>query len=192
MTPFQLHPHPDCPPKARLIIKARASRPRDDGHPRKDSGQFILSFSVHGEIERLNWNEPGREGRADELWRHGCFEAFIIASAQGYAELNFAPAKQWAAYAFDDYRDGMRDESEAIVHKMEFYVRNLSVPRVEMQVRVELPERFAGSEWRLGLSVIIEEKDGTKSYWALAHAPGPPDFHNPDCFTARLPAPADP
>jgi hypothetical protein len=45
----------------------------------------------------------------------------------------------------------------------------------------------AGTNWELGLSAVLEEKDGTKSYWALAHPPGDkPDFHHPDCFAARL------
>ena len=44
-------------------------------------------------------------------------------------------------------------------------------------------------DWHVGISAVIEARDGTKSYWALAHAPGPPDFHNPDCFIATLPAP---
>lgn len=42
---------------------------------------------------------------------------------------------------------------------------------------------------KMNLTAVIEEKDGTKSYWALKHPDGPPDFHNPDCFVARLPAP---
>ena len=45
----------------------------------------------------------------------------------------------------------------------------------------------AEQDWRLGLSAVLEEKDGTKSYWALAHPPGAPDFHHPDCFAAQLP-----
>jgi hypothetical protein len=36
--------------------------------------------------------------------------------------------------------------------------------------------------WRLGLSAVIEETSGHKSYWALAHPPGRPDFHHSDCF----------
>jgi hypothetical protein len=40
--------------------------------------------------------------------------------------------------------------------------------------------------WELGLSVVLEERDGTKSYWALAHPSEKPDFHHPDCFVARL------
>ena len=42
---------------------------------------------------------------------------------------------------------------------------------------------------KVGLSVVIEELGGTKSYWALAHPPGKPDFHHPACFAATLPAP---
>ena len=41
----------------------------------------------------------------------------------------------------------------------------------------------------MGLCAVIEEKDGTKSYWALAHPPGDkPDFHDPACFALELPA----
>jgi hypothetical protein len=41
--------------------------------------------------------------------------------------------------------------------------------------------------WRLGLAAVLEEKDGTKSYWALAHSnPDKPDFHLADCFVAKL------
>ncbi|HZF44227.1 MAG TPA: hypothetical protein VEZ48_12550 [Sphingomonadaceae bacterium] len=42
---------------------------------------------------------------------------------------------------------------------------------------------------RLALSAVIEESAGRKSYWALAHPPGAPDFHHPACFAAELPAP---
>eukprot|EP01035_Chromulina_nebulosa_P059311 gene59311-81194_t len=65
----------------------------------------------------------------------------------------------------------MRDDHEVEISKMAWCVRDLSVPRVEMHVRATLPARFAGFEWRLGLSAVIEATDGTKSYWALAHPP---------------------
>ena len=46
----------------------------------------------------------------------------------------------------------------------------------------------ADTNWELGLSAVLEEKDGTKSYWALAHPdPEKPDFHDPGCFVAHLP-----
>jgi hypothetical protein len=40
----------------------------------------------------------------------------------------------------------------------------------------------------LALSAVIETLDGAKSYWALAHPPGKPDFHHADCFAIELPA----
>ena len=46
----------------------------------------------------------------------------------------------------------------------------------------------AKSVFEVGLSAILEEQDGTKSYWALAHPEGDkPDFHDPACFAAHLP-----
>ena len=33
---------------------------------------------------------------------------------------------------------------------------------------------------------VIEEVSGRKSYWALKHAPGRPDFHHPDAFALEV------
>ena len=38
------------------------------------------------------------------------------------------------------------------------------------------------------ISRVIEEQGGAKSYWALIHPEGSPDFHAPACFAATLPA----
>jgi hypothetical protein len=38
----------------------------------------------------------------------------------------------------------------------------------------------------MGLSAVIEERDGMLSYWALRHAPGKPDFHRRDGFALEL------
>ena len=40
----------------------------------------------------------------------------------------------------------------------------------------------------MGLSAVIEEQGGVKSYWALVHPHDRPDFHAPACFAATLPA----
>jgi hypothetical protein len=39
----------------------------------------------------------------------------------------------------------------------------------------------------IGLTAVLEQTDGTKSYWALAHPPGKPDFHDPACFALEFP-----
>ena len=180
---FTLKPHPLSPPRTDFIVKVGASR-RANGH------YLVLTFYVYGDFDAITWHAPEAVGRAEELWKHSCFEAFIGGvGAADYAEINLAPGRKWASYAFDHYREGMRQAFDIKIARMDFYKRDLSVKRVEMQVLLELPGRFADISWQIGLSTIIEETDGTKSYWALAHAPGPPDFHNRDCWTARLPAP---
>ena len=123
----------------------------------------------------------GEPGRADELWQTTCFEAFLRPSGdEAYREWNFAPSGQWAAYDFPAYRD---DRAEAEVSPP--YVRmedNFTWWALGATIPVD-----AEQAWELGLSAVLEEKDGTKSYWAIAHPPGDkPDFHAPDCFAARL------
>jgi len=39
---------------------------------------------------------------------------------------------------------------------------------------------------RAGLTAVIEETGGVKSYWALAHASREPDFHDPATFRMRI------
>ncbi len=78
--------------------------------------------------------------------------------------------------------------------------REISSPRIEarssdacyeLQVSLELDHLSNLSKdatWRLGLSAVIEETSGRKSYWALAHLPGEADFHHSVCFAHELPA----
>ena len=48
--------------------------------------------------------------------------------------------------------------------------------------RISFPDPPAS----VGLCAVIEEEGGVKSYWALRHGDGEPDFHDPACFTANL------
>ena len=126
---------------------------------------------------------PVREPwRADDLWQTTCFEAFLQAEGEeGYREWNFAPTGNWNAYDFTGHREGQRRAEVANPP----YIRmedNFTWWTVGATIATG-----AEQAWRLGLSVILEETDGTKSYWALAHPDSDePDFHAADCFTAKL------
>jgi hypothetical protein len=39
---------------------------------------------------------------------------------------------------------------------------------------------------RLALSAVVEDAEHRRSYWALAHPPGKPDFHHADGFALSL------
>lgn len=138
-------------------------------------------FGVGAPAERFVIPE-GEPGREDELWKTTCLEAFLReAGRKGYREWNFAPSGQWAAYNFSTPRKGMKNADL----ERPPYIRmedNLTWWAVGATFAVE-----ADKQWELGLSAVLEEKDGTKSYWALAHGGDKPDFHDPGCFIGRLP-----
>ena len=167
--------HPDSLCSAATHVEVEVARPR--------AGSLLLCYSVSGKMSDLRMPAVTAAVRTDELWQLTCFEAFVRTSpGAGYYEFNFAPSTQWAAYRFSSYRSGMRAAIE------------ISAPRIEVQ---SSPERHTlqaslaldglsmlprDAAWRLGLSALIEETSGRKSYWALAHPPGKADFHHSDCF----------
>jgi predicted GIY-YIG superfamily endonuclease len=143
-----------------------------------------MKFRVRGAIDQIAVPMTKSSERADRLWEATCFEMFSRNSKyESYEELNFSPSLKWAAYEFDSYRTGMRAidalEPEIAVERGPSLLR--------LTARAALAE--GAGPWCVALSAVIEETDGTKSYWALAHPPGKPDFHHPDCFALTLPAP---
>jgi hypothetical protein len=166
--------HPDSICVAATDLEVEIARPRPDG--------LILSYVVRGNLSDLRLPPVAVSTRADELWQHSCFEAFIRPSdGPGYYEFNFAPSSQWAAYRFDGYRSGMRAATE------------IGAPHIEVEATAErytlqTSLQFDGlsSPFRLGLAAVLEETNGRKSYWALAHPAGKADFHHSDCLALEL------
>jgi hypothetical protein len=126
--------------------------------------------------------------RRDGLWQTTCFEMFSrVVGFDGYEEGNFSPSSDWAAYVFAAYR---QLESADYVALDPDIALHTTPDAMILRARAALAE--GRGPWDIGLSAVIEETDGTKSYWALRHPPGPPDFHHPDCFALTLPAPGAP
>jgi hypothetical protein len=173
---YSLKRHPDSLCDAVTHIDVNVIRAR--------AGGLLLSYSVAGEMGDLLLPAAAVPARADELWRHTCFEAFLRAGRDGgYYEFNFAPSTQWAAYRFDGYRGGMRVAEEISAPEIEV----ASAPeRYTLRAALKLGESSSALRLQLGFSAVVEETNGRKSYWALAHPPGKPDFHHSDCFAAEL------
>jgi hypothetical protein len=142
-----------------------------------------LWYTVYGDVAELVIPPPAEPLRTGGLWESTCFELFVRPdTGEGYDEFNFSPSTEWAAYSFRGYREGMAPapvEHEPLISHAE--------PIESFELHVSLPIRLPRSG-QLGLSAVIEEKSGLKSYWALAHPPGKPDFHDPACFALQLPA----
>lgn len=166
--------HPETPSRAIKFLNSQIELRRDD---------IQLIFVVEAPTGALSLPELAKPYRADGLWKTTCLEAFVKDSDGSYCEFNFSPSLEWAAYSFSEYRgehhDLALDWPPKIVTTDEGYFYYVSV----------LLPRMAWDGKQIALSAVIEETDGTKSYWALAHPTGQPDFHHPSCFTATLPAP---
>lgn len=170
--------HPDSPASSVTGVTARIIG--------LDRHWLTLRWRIDGARE-VRVPPLAGKGRADGLWQATCFELFAL-QGEGYCEFNLSPSERWAAYDFTGYRQGMTERAMPR-HPVctwrsgsAFAIFDAAIPMSGMPA---LPAR-------LGLSAVIEELDGTKSYWALAHPPGQPDFHHPTCFAATLEPPESP
>jgi hypothetical protein len=165
----KLIPHPASPPVAVSAIEVEAVIRR---------GESVLTYRVTG--GPVSVPPVAAPARTDGLWQTTCFELFVKPEAgEGYFELNFSPSTAWAAYRFDGYRAGMADQpvNAPVIEPVEDGIR----------VTVDLGGLPPGI-WNVGITAVIEEPDGTKSYWSIAHPDGKPDFHAAANFALELPA----
>jgi len=181
MQPAVLTAHPSTPNDAvrSLAVQVLAEEP----------GILVFQFSLDADMSRVRAPAPlsGAGGRADALWKHTCFEAFVAtADVPGYHEFNFSPSLDWAIYRFSAYREGM---SIAEIGRIpEISVRG-GDDGLELQSTVHLAHLVDlgdARHLRIALAAVIEDEDGRLSYWGLRHPPGKPDFHHPKGFALEV------
>jgi len=151
-----------------------------------------LSYSFTGNIEDV-FLPPASvtPSRKDDLWKTTCFEFFLAIKDQPqYWEFNMSPSGDWNVYHMDAYRRvGFKEEIS--IQKLPFEVQNprvVEAPRTEsrqyetdiihLNAVVDLnPIVLQNQFLELGITAIIQTKDGNETYWALAHPAPFPDFH---------------
>lgn len=173
--------HPDTAGEAVRRVAARA----------EPAGPHSLRFqyALEADSRLVRFPPPAADsGRTDKLWAHTCFEAFVaFPGSPRYLELNFSPSGQWAAYRFDAYRQGMVPALDAAPR----LALRRSGDRLELQAEVDLGDASSPDRrLRIALSVVVEDREGRLSYWALRHPPGRPDFHHPESFSLALELPS--
>lgn len=179
---FTLIPHPAAANAAPQTITGDLTRTQD---------ALALRYVLAGDIERLRVPSSRAPRFADELWRHTSCELFIARKGDSaYHECNFSPSGEWAAYAFARTRDRtIAAEQQALVTlNPEISVRR-GAHTLELNATVRLgalSTRYTDAALLLALSAVIEDRDGSLSYWALAHPQLRPDFHHPDAFVLEL------
>jgi hypothetical protein len=178
VTEHVLVPHRSSVPQDALAIAARVEL-----EERRSTVRF--SYRLTGDLSQLAIPHRSRSQRAERLWEHTCFEAFIAPeSGARYFELNFSPSTQWAAYELDGYRQGMRPV--ALAKAPSIVVAN-AADELSVTASVELGAlRDAPWPWRIGLTAVVEDRAGGRAYFALEHPREKPDFHDAAGFTALL------
>lgn len=152
--------HPDTPPGAIRNVDAELVRTADG---------IKATFRAIGDIAQLIVPEASPAHRADDLWQTSCFEIFVGGEGEAYREFNLSPSKRWAAYEFDRHRNGMREAPAEV--SIECISDNQALTLIAT-IKCEVPNPA-----RIALNAVIEEADGALRYWAVAFAPGKPDFH---------------
>jgi len=147
-------------------------------------------YTLKGDIGRLRIPPPRPPRRADGLWQHTCFEAFVsVKGDPAYREFNFAPSGEWAAYAFHHYRESAPLPIEDVAPTITAGRGGDSLDIHAVVGLSHVATLPADSRLLVGLSAVIAEMDGTVSYWALKHPPGKPDFHHHDGFVLEIEPP---
>jgi hypothetical protein len=153
----------------------------------EEPGILVFQYSLVADMSRVRVPRSGAGGRADALWKHTCFEAFVApADAPGYHEFNFSPSLNWAIYRFSAYREGM--SRAEIGRDPEISVRR-GDDGLELQSAVRLahlPDLRDAGHLRIAVAAVIEDEGGSLSYWGLRHPPGKPDFHHSNGFALKV------
>ena len=171
-----LVPHPDFPPPCHVSLEARALL--------QNGGKIRLDFNLAGDLDGIVIPPPVSSGRADELWTTTCFELFLMPAGQsGYLEFNLSPSSKWAAYGFSEYRSDRRDLQMAEAPKI-----HLSRIAGRLTLTGFISLDAVRPDAGIGMSAVLDHGPAGKSYWAIRHPAGRPDFHHRDCFAARLDA----
>jgi len=168
--------HPFAAPNTQLALRV-------DAHAQRVESALTLEYRVRGDIANVLLPEVAGTQRRDELWQHTCAELFVAQSGKvDYCEFNFAPSGHWAAYQFDDYRQGMRplDINSPIIRT------TTDLTSLIIHVQCELPTGMSSSSLHLGLTMVIEDRQSNLSYWALTHPSTKPDFHHRDGFVLQV------
>lgn len=180
-----LLPHPTHAvadlPDSRLTLAASCIRHLGDG--------LQLCYTLRGNLARLRLPAPQPPGFTEHLWQHTCFEAFIRpVGGTVYREFNFSPSGQWAIYDFSAYRERLAQPLPAAAPLI-----GLEMPDAEtLHLGVTLPAALLPMPaddhpaCQLSLAAVLEDTEGTCSYWAIHHAGERPDFHHPETFILCL------
>jgi hypothetical protein len=179
----RLFPHPTTPDPRLRALTAEVRRAAN--------GDVAIAYRLDGDLAAIALDAPAPPRFVLGLWERTCVEAFVaLEGGEAYLEINVSPACEWTVLELRARRQRTRVRSDADAEPM----IDSRIRRSTLALDVTLPlarlwPAAATSALRIGLSAVIASASGERSYWALRHPPGAPDFHSPESFALRLEPP---
>lgn len=152
----------------------------------RTSNTLTISYMLQGDLSKIEIPPTADiPSRKNELWEETCFEFFLgMKNSSCYWEFNLSPSGDWNIYRFDNYRQGM--EEETTVTSLPFDVRYQSNA---LQLKLELDlSKIIPTEQSLDIAIttVVKDKDGEITFWALNHCGEQADFHLRDSFAIEV------
>ncbi|MEH2236397.1 DOMON-like domain-containing protein [Nostoc sp.] len=181
---FSLQPFPSTKSLPNLKIAGNIAR---------NGNKLVIRYMLEGDLKEIALAKPtggiailsNAPSRKHELWEDTCFEFFVgIKDSARYWEFNLSPAGHWNVYRFDDYRQGMQEETAFTI--LPFHVQN-QADGLALALDVDLNKIVsAEQEIEVGITTVIKHRDGEVTYWALTHRGVEADFHLQGSFIIEL------
>jgi hypothetical protein len=174
---FALQPFPATIKLPQIEINGRVNR--------KDQ-MLSIEYQLFGDLNAISIAPPATApSRQFHLWEATCFEFFIgIPGDHNYWEFNLSPSGDWAVFALDDYRHGLRDELAftALPFKVDRYPNYIT-----LSLEFDLSELIlAEQDLEMSVTTVIKSSQDELSYWAIAHSGKEADFHLRDSFSIKM------
>jgi hypothetical protein len=175
-------------PTAALDLRLEGQLSLEDP-PSRERDRLRVTWWLSGDLSSVVLPAPSGTppARADELWRHTCFEVFLAAEGDApYWEVNLAPDGAWNLYRLAAYRQGLTPvlDREALPFTVTRLEGRLEV-RLDLLLPLELSLACRQRPLRVGVTAVIAHRGGVVSYWALAHGGAEADFHRREDFLLR-------
>ena len=148
---------------------------------------LTVHYALSGSLDLITFPAPVQHpGRKGELWTSTCLEFFVALPDQPrYWEFNLSPSGDWNIYRMEAYRRiGFREEPA--IRELPFSVLH-ETDCVLVDAAADLSPIIATRQIiQVGITSVIQNREGTESYWALAHPEPEPDFHVRNSFSLEL------
>lgn len=150
------------------------------------SNHLDINYQLTGDLEQVVIPPPvDTPTRQHELWQNTCFEFFVgVKNSQSYWEFNLSPAGHWNIYHFDNYRQGMQEETAFT--ELPFSIQNKS-DNLVLSLKLNLAKIISDNQViDVAITTVIKQQNSHVTYWALAHPGAEADFHLRESFLIEL------